>query len=160
MNPPPLYKICEFGQASLFMMPKPDSNQLDHDIQFYQSQGVNTVISLLLPDEMTRLGLKDEAEVCKKHGLEFIHFSVKDMDVPNIDALKSLNTQLKQKVENGHSIAIHCHGGRGRAGTVAITLMQELGYTASQATQLAQEGREDPNVPVCDIQRAFVKNYL
>ncbi len=160
MNPTALYKICDIGEASIYMMPKPDSNQLDQDIQFYQSQGVNTVVSLLLPEEVIKLELVDEEPVCQQHGIEFINFSVKDMDVPELADLKAFNAKLKQQIEAGKSIAIHCHGGRGRAGTVAITLMQELGFSAEEATRLAQQGRQDENVPVCDIQREFVKNYF
>ncbi len=141
------------------MMPKPDNSQLEKDINFYQSQGINTVISLLLPEEITKLGLLEEERICKKHGMEFINFPVKDMDIPDLEELKKFNQQLKQKIEHGKSITIHCHGGRGRAGTVAITLMKEFGYSAEEATRLAQEGRQDKNVPVCDIQRELVKNY-
>lgn len=160
MNPTALYKICDIGEASIYIMPKPDSKQLTHDIQYYQSQGVNTVVSLLLPEEVVKLELTHEAEVCRNYSIEFINFSVKDMDVPELVALKAFNAKLKQQIEAGKSIAIHCHGGRGRAGTLAITLMQEFGFSAQEATQLAQQGRQDTNVPVCDIQREFVKNYL
>lgn len=159
MKPTPLYKIIDIDNASIYMMPKPDNTQLAKDIQFYQSQGINTVISLLLPEEIAKLGLTEEENMCTKHGIEFINFPVKDMDIPNLEQLKAFNQQLKQKIEQGKSITIHCHGGRGRAGTVAITLMKEFGYTTEEATKLAQEGRQDKNVPVCDIQREFVKIY-
>jgi len=159
MKPTPLYKIVDIDNASIYMMPKPDNTQLAKDIQFYQSQGINTVISLLLPEEIAKLGLTEEENMCTKLGIEFINFSVKDMDIPNLEQLKAFNQQLKQTIKQGKSITIHCHGGRGRAGTVAITLMKEFGYTTEEATQLAQEGRQDKNVPVCDIQREFVKNY-
>ena len=160
MNPTALYKICDIGQATIYMMPKPDSKQLDQDIRFYQSQGVNTVVSLLLPEEVVKHELTQEEDCCRKYSIEYINFSVKDMDVPDLEELKAFNQQLKQRIEDGKSIAIHCHGGRGRAGTVAITLMQEFGFSAAEATKLAQEGRQDANVPVCDMQREFVKNYL
>lgn len=159
MNQTKLYRICDLGSAELFMMPKPDGENLERDIQYFQDNGVNIVVSLLRDKEVIELGLCQEQQACRKLGIEFISFAVKDMDVPSLDDLKQLNQRLKANLKAGKSVAIHCHGGRGRAGTVAITLMQEFGYSADEACQIAQAGREDQNVPVCDIQREFVLNY-
>lgn len=155
----PLYKICELGQGKLFMMPKPTAHNLVTDIAYYQSQGIDIVLSLLRAPEIEALGLMDEPNVCKAHQIEFMHFPVKDMDVPDLQALQTLNSELKTAMELGKSIAVHCHGGRGRAGTVAVTLMQEFGYTSEEAMKVAQAGRQDPNVPVCEIQVKFVTDY-
>jgi len=156
---PPLYSICQLGQGNLFMMPKPSAENLKADLAYYRSQGVTCVVSVLLETEVKAHQLQEEGALCEQLGMRFKHFAIKDMDTPEQAALKDFNQTLKQALEQGEGIAIHCHGGRGRAGTVAITLMKEFGYTTEEASQIAQTGRQDPNVPVCDNQRAFVKQY-
>lgn len=159
---PPLYLITQFDSAKLFMMPKPNSetrDTLQADLRCYQQQGVDCVVSLLLTEEVNKFGLQAEADECQALGMAFESFPIKDMSVPKLADLQSFNQVLKHKIEQGQSVAIHCHGGRGRAGTVAITLMQELGLEAEQAMKMAQAGRQDPNVPVCDEQIQLVLNY-
>lgn len=156
---PELYAISALGQGYLYIMPKPSKERLESDIQYYQKQGIQRIVSLLLPHEIQTLGLEEESTFCEHYGLNYTHFPIKDMGVPDLESLKQLNKMLTQALMAGEHITLHCHGGRGRAGTVAITLMQEFGYSADTASTLAQTGRQDPNVPVCDIQRQFIKAY-
>ena len=154
-----LYKICTLDQGALFVMPKPCKDNLDRDIKYYKSQGVTKVISLLLPNEVKKLGMQAEAESCEINGLDFLSFSIKDMSVPELTELQIINQQLKQDLQDGHQLAIHCHGGRGRAGIVAITLMQEFEFDADSAIAMASKARGD-RMPVNDIQTNFVKSYF
>uniref|UniRef100_Q31GI9 Dual specificity protein phosphatase n=1 Tax=Hydrogenovibrio crunogenus (strain DSM 25203 / XCL-2) TaxID=317025 RepID=Q31GI9_HYDCU len=139
-------------------MPKPRAEQLQQDILSYKEQGVTHVVSLLKPTEVEAFQMTEEAAVCKAHQLSFTHFPIKDMDVPEISALKELNLQLKQQLAKEGHIAIHCHGGRGRAGIVAISLMIEHGYDATEAMKIASEARGD-KMPVCDLQVEFIHAY-
>ncbi|MDG6772870.1 hypothetical protein QCB45_00825 [Thiomicrorhabdus sp. ZW0627] len=153
-----LYTVCKLGNGQLSVMPKPDHEQMERDVRHYRSQGVTKVISLLLPKEIEELQMQQEPEVCDAHEIEFVNFSIKDMSVPEMDDLQTFNTQLKQDLENGHHLAIHCHGGRGRAGIVAISLMVEHGISAEQAIEMASKARGD-RMPVNELQTEFVKNY-
>ena len=155
---PELYKICDLGNGALFVMPKPTSETLLADIAFYQSQGVTKVISLLHAQEIEKLGMLMEPQACETHGVKFENFPITDMSVPDTDRLKALQKRLKAEIEQGEAIAIHCHGGRGRAGIVAITLMVEHGYDADKAIELASNARGD-RMPVNELQLNFVKNY-
>ena len=153
-----LYTIGPVGNGTLSVMPKPDATQLIDDIAFYHRQGVNKVISLLLPEEVTRLQMEAEPQACEAHQIEFVNFAIKDMGVPEYPTLKAFNQELKQDLAQGKHLAIHCHGGRGRAGIVAITLMIEHGLQPEQAIKLASEVRGDP-MPVNDLQTQFVLDY-
>jgi len=153
-----LYPVCKLSNGSLFVMPKPDAEHMSRDIKHYQSQGVTKVISLLLPTEIEELNMLEEPIECKTNGIEFVNFSIKDMSVPDLQALREFNQQLKTDLENGQHLAIHCHGGRGRAGIVAITLMVEHGIDADQAIEIASKARGD-RMPVNDLQVEFVKAY-
>lgn len=139
-------------------MPKPRSEQLQQDILSYKKQGVTHVISLLKLTEVEAFQMMEEADICDAHQIKFIHFPIKDMDVPDMSALKELNLELKQQLAKGGHIAIHCHGGRGRAGTVAISLMIEHGYDATEAMKMASKARGD-KMPVCDLQIEFIHSY-
>ncbi len=154
----PLYKVCSLGKGAIYVMPKPNSETLTTDIQSYKTAGVTQVISLLRQPEIERLGMQAEAQACKELGISFINFEIKDMSVPDLDALKSFNATLSQKLAQGEHLAIHCHGGRGRAGIVAITLMIEHGMDAEESIKIASKARGD-RMPVSDEQREFVLNY-
>jgi len=140
-------------------MPKPTSETLAEDIAYYKSQGVTKVISLLHAQEIEKLGMIMEQQACEQHDVKFENFPITDMSVPDKTRLKTLQQRLKQEVAQGEAIAIHCHGGRGRAGIVAITLMIEHGYDADKAIEIASNARGD-RMPVNDLQRNFVKNYV
>jgi len=153
-----LYKICNLGKGALFVMPKPSAEQMLEDISYYKQQGVTKVISLLRDPEIEKLNMHSEPHACETHGLKFENFAIKDMSVPDKTDLIALNSRLKQEIEQGEAIAIHCHGGRGRAGIVAITLMVEHGFEADEAIELASEARGD-QMPVNELQLNFVKAY-
>lgn len=153
-----LYTVCKLGNGHLSVMPKPDSEQMETDIEYYRTQGVTQVISLLLPEEIQKLEMAREPALCEALGIEFIHFAIKDMSVPEPARLKAFNADLQRLLEDGHHLAIHCHGGRGRAGIVAITLMIEHDIEAELAIQMASQARGD-RMPVNDLQTDFVKQY-
>ncbi|QCU90066.1 protein-tyrosine phosphatase family protein [Thiomicrorhabdus sediminis] len=153
-----LYFIAAVGNGQLSVMPKPSTENLTTDIEFYHAKGVSKVVSLLLPQEIEKFSLQTEAQTCEQFGIDFTHFPVQDMNVPEPEKLKTLIQQLNEDLQNGAHLAIHCHGGRGRAGTLALCLMIEHGYQAEQAMQLAQAARGD-KMPVNELQTEFVINY-
>lgn len=153
-----LYPVCQLGNGRISVMPKPNHEHLARDVGHYRAKGVTKVISLLLPAEIEVLQMQQEPAVCEAHQIEFIHFAIQDMLVPDVESLKALNAQLKQDLENGHHLAIHCHGGRGRAGIVAISLMVEHGIPAEEAIDIASKARGD-RMPVNQLQTEFVKAY-
>ena len=155
---PPLYKVCNLGNGALFVMPKPANETLLEDIGFYKTQGITKVVSLLHAQEIEKLGMLMEPEACEHHGIKFENFPITDMSVPDEGRLKNLQQRLKAEIEQGESIAIHCHGGRGRAGIVAITLLVEHGFDAEKAIEMASTARGD-RMPVNDVQLNFVRAY-
>ncbi|MDX1796530.1 MAG: hypothetical protein R3219_07375 [Hydrogenovibrio sp.] len=155
---PELYPICELGQGRLFMMPKPGNDTLEQDIHFYKQNGVTKVVSLLCAPEIEKLEMDGEADACELHQLAFENFQIKDLEIPTLADLQALNRKLKLEMEQGHSLAVHCHGGRGRSSIVAITLMMEFGLECETARKMASEAR-GCQVPVNDLQLEFVRSY-
>lgn len=155
---PELYPICTLGQGRLFMMPKPRHETMTSDITFYKDQGITKVISLLCAPEIETLKMAGEAEACASCEVQFENFQIKDLETPSLADLQALNRRLKQEMEQGHNLAIHCHGGRGRSSIVSITLMMEFGMDAETARKIASEARGCA-VPVNDRQLDFVRAY-
>jgi protein-tyrosine phosphatase len=159
MNQPEIYPICSIDDGEIIMMPKPNDDSLTEDMQFYANQGITHIISLLREPEAEKLNLQNEGTEAQKQGIEFIHFPVKDMDVPDETTLRTFIDTHLPVIQQGAKYAIHCHGGRGRAGTVAISFMLKAGFPLEDALRIAREKRQDPMVPVCSIQDDFLKNY-
>lgn len=151
-----LYPICKIGHGSLAIMPKPPAENLAQAMRFYAQNGITHIVSLLRQPEIEKLQLEQEAAACACAGIEFIQFPVKDMDVPDILELRTFISQHLPKIQNGAHYSFHCHGGRGRAGTLAISLMMANGMDYQSAQALASEKRGD-RVPVCEIQRDFLQ---
>ena len=151
-----LYPICKIGYGSLAIMPKPPAENLAQAMTFYAQNGITHIVSLLRQPEVEKLQLEQEAQACANAGIEFLQFPVKDMDVPDRLALKAFISEHLHKIQNGAHYSFHCHGGRGRAGTLAISLMMAEGMDYHSAQTLASEKRGD-TVPVCDVQRDFLQ---
>jgi hypothetical protein len=56
----------------------------------------------------------------------FIHFPIRDFDVPDVTALNGLVLELKRRIVAGECVFVHCRGGHGRTGTVTIPLVAAL----------------------------------
>lgn len=155
---PRIYPIAPISNGQITMMPRPRSETLNSDMAFYRQAGITHIVNLLREPEMERLQLGTEGTSAKQHAIEYLHFPVRDMEVPSFEALRQLNQELLSLLDQGAHIAVHCNGGRGRAGTVAVSLMLESGITLNDALQIAREKRGDI-VPVCELQENFLVDY-
>lgn len=155
---PRTYPIMSIAKGQITMMPRPRSETLNNDMAYYQQAGITHIVNLLREPEMERLQLTAEASSAKQHAIEYLHFPVRDMEVPNVEALRKLNQKLLSLLDQGAHIAVHCNGGRGRAGTVIVSLMLESGITLNDALRIAREKRGDI-VPVCELQENFLVDY-
>jgi protein-tyrosine phosphatase len=56
----------------------------------------------------------------KGRGVEVLHFPIPDFSAPSLEELLSILRWIKAKVMEGKKVLIHCIGGCGRSGTVAV----------------------------------------
>lgn len=152
-----IYPICSIGKGKIAIMPKPDSNNLAQAMDDYSKEGISHIVSLLRAQEVEALQLQQEASFAAEAGIEFISFPIKDMGVPDKKAFEAFMDEHLPIILNGAYYSFHCHGGRGRAGTLAISVMVKSGYKLTDAVNLASEKRSD-QVPVCDLQREFLQS--
>lgn len=84
--------------------------------------------------------VEDEARNMGSHvdmrKLQLVHFPVEDFGVQSNDRVDVFTDQLKQMVQTGSRIMLHCYGGHGRTGTIAAILLAKL-YNMSAVEALA-----------------------
>jgi protein-tyrosine phosphatase len=122
-------------------------------------EGVETVVSLLDPDEASWLGLTDEAKLASQAGLQFLSFPIHDHSLPSDPAaFQNFVAGLAERVRNGERIGVHCLGSIGRAPLTTACTLIELGYKAPDALEAVERARRCP-VPDTEEQAQWILHY-
>ncbi|WP_108812652.1 phosphatase domain-containing putative toxin [Sphingorhabdus sp. Alg231-15] len=155
---PSIYKINGPTIGSLFQMPKPSGEWLLDDLKFYQSSGMDHIVSLLESEEAAELGLLREQEKCDQIGLQFTSFPIPDRKIPDLDSFKPAVTNLVTKLSQGQSLGIHCRAGIGRSGLLVCCILKSVGLKTDEAIELASQAR-GLKIPDTQIQMDFIESY-
>jgi len=65
----------------------------------------------------------------------FLHFGIADFDAPQPAELETLVLELRRRLLDGEVIYLHCRGGHGRTGTVAIPLLASVFRAATEPAE-------------------------
>ena len=140
--------LCPLGFGELF-------GELLHT----QEQRVQTLVSLLQPEEARFLGLAEEGTIANHIGLDFLSFPMADHKVPSdSDAVRAFVTELAQRLHAGERIGIHCRGSIGRATVIAACTLIHLGWSPKQALIAIQAARGYA-VPDTQEQEDWIMRY-
>ena len=92
--------------------------------------------------------------------------TIRDMDVPSRESMRQILDHLKQRLDEGHKVYVHCWGGIGRTGTVVACHLIEQGMTADQALEhiarrwvTMEKIVRFPRSPQTDAQVEFVRGW-
>jgi protein-tyrosine phosphatase len=114
----------QIGRGVLGLGPIP----LGGDVARVQAWQPALVISLTPLPEMQALGAQD---LPKKVGREiWRHYPITDFGIPSADqsaAWDALSTEIIAKLREGSRVFVHCRGGCGRSGMIALRLMMLMG---------------------------------
>ena len=80
--------------------------------------------------ELDRKGAGTLGLDCQAQGIAWDHFPILDFGVPSETAEKAwpgLSARLRQTLNAGSRVLVHCFGGCGRSGMIAARLMVEAG---------------------------------
>jgi protein-tyrosine phosphatase len=154
-----IYWLQEFGNSSrLGIMARPRGDDwLENEIRELKKQNVQVMVSLLEQDEIIELGLRQQAELCAKQDIEYINFPIPDRGIPKQDnRLRNFIIQLKEKIDSGHTVIIHCRMGIGRSAIIAGCLLFKAGNKTNEVIAHISKIR-GLRVPDTDEQIAWLK---
>lgn len=155
---PSMYLVASSLPGSLFMMPKPSGEWLAEDMKHYRAMGVDTIVSLLEPDEVIELSLQQESDISALNQIEFFHLAVRDRGLPCLASFEDLVRKVVKKLQDGRTVAVHCRAGIGRSGIVVCGALLNFGHTVPAAIELTSAARGVP-VPDTNEQREFIEQF-
>jgi protein-tyrosine phosphatase len=146
------------GRLAMASRPRGD-DWLEDEIASWRREGIDTVFSLLTPEEEADLGLSNEARQAKAQGMRFVSFPIPDREVPDSDtkvaaALEKLDADLS----SGRNVVVHCRQGIGRTGLIAASLLVMKGLNPEAAVKSLSAARGSP-VPETAAQRRWIDHY-
>ncbi|MBP1912398.1 protein-tyrosine phosphatase family protein [Thermococcus stetteri] len=81
-------------------------------------------------------------EEWEKRGVEVLHSPIPDFTAPSIEQLLQILRWIEERVKGGKRVLIHCMGGLGRSGTVAVAwLMYSRGLSLREALMEVRKKR-------------------
>jgi len=149
-----LYWIETSGMQKIAIMARPRAGDwLEDEIAHWARSGIETVISLLEPEEVTELGLQREAGLCEAQGIAFLSFPIRDRGLP--EDMSAALRFARDAAASGRTIAVHCRAGIGRSTLMAAAILVAGGLDAQACLAMIEQARGLP-VPDTDEQRAWI----
>ncbi len=138
-------------EGRLAATPQPGvSADVDYDLSLLKGVGVTTLITLTERDF--------PQESLARHGLTNLHLPVADRKAPTAAEMDVLVSRMRELLERGEVLAVHCLAGLGRTGTIlAAYLVKEKGLSAQVA--LNQVRRFNRQFVQSDDQEDFLTEY-
>lgn len=146
------------GKLALAARPRGE-DWLEDEVKSWRQAGVDTVLSLLEPQEERDLGLRDEANQVKRQGMKFMSLPIPDRQVPNSESeLTATLERLDADLASGKNVVVHCRQGVGRTGLVATCLLVTKGFSPDIAVRNVGAAR-GVAVPETTAQRDWIDHY-
>jgi protein-tyrosine phosphatase len=126
----------------VFSSPMPFSSYDPHGkiLDEYRCAGVRMVVILAEQDEILQAANIDLPRVYAEQGMKVISVPIPDFGVPRSSGFSLQIFKVIRAVKEGCSVAVHCHGGRGRTGLFLACMAKQLnGMPADQAIQWVRE---------------------
>lgn len=121
----------------------PWKRDLDLDLQVIQ-KSASLLVTLMEEDELASNGVEDLGEKAECMGLTWLHLPIRDMSVPDeafMEIWPEKSRYLRSFLEKDKNTVIHCLGGLGRTGVVAVMLLADMGIPAAEALELVRSAR-------------------
>ena len=146
------------GQVSIMARPRGGDWLLD-EVKALREAGVAVLVSLLTPDEVMELDLREEAECCGRQEVIYLSFPIPDRKSPPFsESTFTFLEQLQRQVSAGKHVALHCRQGLGRAALMAASVLVLTGFSPEQALERLSSVR-GYLVPETQEQRAWVAAF-
>jgi len=155
-----IYWIQHAEPPRLAIVARPRGDEwLEQDLANLKRGGIDTLVSLLMPDEAADLGLATEAELARQTGIDFISYPIPDRTTPvDSTGFGLLISRLAETVRVGRHVGAHCRGCIGRATVTTAAVLIKLGVKPADALALIEEARGCP-VPDTREQRNWILRF-
>ena len=145
-------------KLAIVLKPRGD-DWLKDDLNNLERGGIDTLVSLLEPEEAIWLGLADERRLAEEAGLTFLSYPIRDVHVPdNMQSFRAFVANLAELLRAGERIGLHCRGSIGRAPTTAACTLIHLGWKAQDALDAIETARGYP-IPDTEEQRRWILHF-
>lgn len=119
--------------AVLVLMPCPGTKEasLEESLAQLKEQGVTIIVTALDNEEMAEKGVSELGKQARALGMKWFQTPIEDDRAPGIEFTAQWNAilpELRQAIEAGENIAMHCMGGSGRTGLLAANLLLDLDW--------------------------------
>lgn len=132
---------------------------LKDELDLIKRAGVETLVSLLEPNEAHWLGLAKEGPLAEETGMRFLSYPILDVHVPDDEGtFRAFVEGLADRLRSGERIGVHCRGSIGRSTVTAACTLIHLGWTA-KAALAAIEAARGCAVPDTEEQRRWIMSY-
>jgi protein-tyrosine phosphatase len=130
---------------------------LEDEAGGWRRAGLDVVVSLLEESEAAQLDLENEDGAARSNRIRFVSFPVPDRGAPasTRDALALLRT-IREELEAGRNVAVHCRQGIGRSGLIAAGVLVTSGVPAAKALEVVSSARGQI-VPETPAQVAWIR---
>jgi ADP-ribosyl-[dinitrogen reductase] hydrolase len=106
------------------------------DLDAVRDWGAAAVVTLLEPRELTLLRVERLGEEVLRRNMLWFHLPIVDVSIPDErfgQQWEVAGEELRSILRRGLDVLVHCRGGLGRAGTIAVRLLIDLGMDPANA---------------------------
>jgi hypothetical protein len=138
-------KVLALPQGQIGLSPIPGiSGNFEADVSMIVLWRPDMVISLTEEAEMGGLAEQDMAFRLHRNGIEWVHLPIADfgvLDAAGARVWDILSSKVHALLAQHGKVLIHCKGGRGRSGMVAMRVLVEAGFETDAALAAARAVR-------------------
>ena len=117
---------------------------LEQDLDQLAAWSPNIVVSMTEAEEMVAAGCPDLGAFLAEQGIAWTHLPIRDYGGPDgasADVWHDVQRDLTERLHAGQSLLLHCRGGQGRSGMIALRLMVAMGEGPAEALQRLRQAR-------------------
>ncbi|MGP6157163.1 MAG: cyclin-dependent kinase inhibitor 3 family protein [Vulcanimicrobiaceae bacterium] len=132
---------------------------LGADLDRIRAWGARAVVTLLGDRELVALRVGPLRDEVKARGMEWFRLPMVDGCAPDADfeeLWEELGPKIRAMLKSGERVLVHCRGGLGRAGTVAASILVELGEEPDAAIGSVRAAR--PGAIQTLAQEAYIRH--
>jgi len=120
------------------------SRDLATDIDAIKAWNAQAVVTLIEPHEFDLLAIPNLGAEIQRRNIEWLHLPIRDVSTPSAEFEAEWpvhSRRLRDMLDEGRNILVHCRGGLGRAGMISARLLVDSGVSPEEAISRVRAAR-------------------